>query len=192
MSKIYKKLIGMSLSISALLSFCISASALDANAEMNNQQIVPVSAQSEAEKEESKETLASLATDVGTDLIKKGLDTVTENVDDKKTEQKEKADEVKNKLNEFVDGINENLDDITQKQEDAQEQVKEDMEKMNEIKDKEKQIEDMKNSMEIQKAIDQSVNEFNKNQDTALDDLKNSINDVVTQNAEQAVNNEKK
>lgn len=192
MKKIHKKLIGVSLSISTLFAMNIVANAMDVNENVENPQIVPVLAQSESsEKEESAETMSTLA-DIGMSVAEKTAETVVDEINDKKTEHKEKADEMKEKFNEMLDGMNENLEDLTKKQEEAQEQAKEDAEKMNEIKDKEKEIDEMKNKMEIQKKITQTVDEFNKSQGEAVDNLKNQIENVVAQDTEKNETNEKK
>ena len=192
MKKIHKKLIGVSLSISTLFTMSFAANAMDANENLENQQIVPVAAQADSsEKEESAETMSPL-TDIGLNVAQKGVEMLNEEINDKKTEQKEKADEMKEKFNEMLDGMSDNLEDLTKKQEEAKEQAKEETEKINEIKEKEKEIDEMKNKMEMQKKITQTVNEFNKSQGEAVDNLKNQIENVVTSNAEKNETNDKK
>ena len=191
MKKIHKKLIKVSLSISTLFIMSVVANAADINENLEDPQIVPVAAQTDSsEKEESAETMGPLA-DIGLSAAQKGVEMLNDEINDKKTEHKEKADEMKEKFNEMLDGMSENLEDLTKKQEEAKEQAKEETEKINEIKEKEKEIEEMKNTIEMQKKITQTVDEFNKNQGEAVDNLKNQIENVVTNNAEKNDTNEK-
>ena len=193
MSNVYKKLIGISLAMSSIFTVNSFVGAVDANQDLQDQQIIPVINEKEGESKEEeskedKEVFSPNAT-VGAGILEKGVekgleegaDVLKNELQDQKEEHEQKSSEMKQQFSSFLDDVSNNLEDLNKKHEEAQQKASEQVEQANQLNEKEDQLEQMKKSVELKDEINKNLGEFKKTNEQAIDNVQNKLYDSLDQ-----------
>ena len=185
MSKIYKKLIGVSLVLGSMFSVYSAVSAM-VN-EGDNLETIPVCDEkkkdTEKEEEDKEDSKACISELVGAG-VKAVADEVKDKVEEHKEDAQEEAEKMKDQFSNFVDKINDNMDKITEKQDEASEKADQHQEAMDKLKEKEDQINEKEKAIKIKNDLSKDFDAFLKTQQDAIEKMKEKVNNTVSENSD--------
>lgn len=180
MNKIYKKLITISLGVSAFICCYSGAFALNETAELNGNNALPVSSLNVSEEKDSKcDSKECFAAELGEKVIEKGSELVKDEIKNKMEENDEKAEEVKTKFGDFVDEMKNNLEEISKTSDDAQKKAEEQNSQINELKEQKDELNSLKEQIELKKQLADEFNQYSKNSNEATNKFKEGIDSII-------------